>query len=168
MSVTGVDMYWHRVPATDLAGSPRKLWERVPVFGDAAHATALAEGAVVAVAEDYLLLEVLFAGGGAGDQAAGLVVSGGRWLPVDQSDDDEIGVLTADEVRAVAAYLRAADPAAWIARREVELAAVLRGYSPHSWDGQRAAELTRHATALTTFYQRAAAAGEAVVKALVG
>lgn len=161
-------MYWHRVPATDFAYAQRSLWERVPVFGAEGHEAALADGTVVAVAEDYLLLEVLFAGADPGDEVAGLVVSGGGWYPVDAAGDDEIGLLAPDEVRAVSAYLANAQPAEWIARRETELAAVLRGYSPHPWDERRAAHLAGHARALTAFYHRAADAGEAVVKVLVG
>ncbi|BCJ72740.1 hypothetical protein CS0771_22840 [Catellatospora sp. IY07-71] len=167
--MTGVDMYWHRVPADDFAKAQRSLFEQVPVYGAEGHEAALAEGSVVAVAEDYLLLEVLFAGGATpGEHAAGLVVSGGGWYPVDPATDDEIGLLAPDEVRAVAAYLDGAEPAAWIARREAELAAVLRGYSPHPWDERRAAHLAGHARALAAFYRRAADAGEAVVKVLVG
>ena len=61
---------------------------------DEGHEAALAEGSVVAVAEDYLLLEVLFAGGATpGEHAASLVVSGGGWYPVDPATDEEIGLL---------------------------------------------------------------------------
>jgi hypothetical protein len=169
--VTGVDMYWHRVPEAVLADSPRTLWEQVPVFGDANHGQALADGALLAVAEDYLLLEVLFAGSaGPGHPVAGLVVSGGTWHPVDPSgaSDDEIGVLTADEVRSIAQFLRRADPARWIGRRGTELAAVLRGYSARPWDERRAVHLAARAEALAAFYHRAAAGGDAVLKVLVG
>src|SRR5262245_4026565 len=101
-------MYWHRVPESDLASPPRKLWERVPVYGEPGYEQALADGLLFAVADDYLLLEVLFAGSRSpGHLVAGLVVSGGAWHPVDPAgaSEDEIGVLAADEVRRVSAFL---------------------------------------------------------------
>ncbi|MBV1848722.1 DUF1877 family protein [Catellatospora tritici] len=165
--MTGVDMYWHRVPATALKASPRELWESVPTFGDDGYPLAVAEGVVLAVAEDYLLLEVLFAGStGLAADPAGLVVSGGDWRLIGESDD-EVGVLTPQQVEAVSAYLDDADPQEWIARRSTELAAVLRGYSPNPWNDQRASHLTQDAVELVDFYHRAAEAGEAVVKILV-
>ncbi len=164
-------MYWQRVPEADLAGSPRRLWDGSPVFDDAACERALADGTLRAVPEHYLLLEVLFAGSaGPGHPVAGLVVSGGAWHPVDLSgaSDDEIGVLTAGEVRSVSEFLRETQPSSWIAQREGELAAVLRGYSTRSWDELLARRLARHADGLAEFYHRAAADGEAVVKVLLG
>ncbi|MEV0456853.1 DUF1877 family protein [Catellatospora methionotrophica] len=169
--MTGVDMYWEQVPEAKLAGSPRRLWDRSPVFDDAACERALADGTVRLVPEHYLLLEVLFAGSqGPGHPVAGLVVSGGAWHPVDLSgaSDDEIGVLTVGEVRAVSDFLADAQPNAWIARRESELSAVLRGYSTRQWDDLLARRLARHAEGLAAFYHRAAADGDAVVKILVG
>ncbi|GAA1377497.1 DUF1877 family protein [Catellatospora chokoriensis] len=169
--MTGVDMYWQRVPETELAGSPRRLWDGSPVFDDAAYERALADGTLRAVPEHYLLLEVLFAGSqGPGHPVAGLVVSGGAWHPVDLSgaSDDEIGVLRADEVRAVSDFLRDAQPSSWIAQREGELSAVLRGYSTRPWDDLLARRLAWHADGLAAFYHRAAADGEAVVKVLLG
>ncbi|MEU7999645.1 hypothetical protein AB0B66_00520 [Catellatospora sp. NPDC049111] len=169
--MTGVDMYWQRVPEEALAGSPRRLWDRSPVFDDTAYEQAVADGTLRAVPEHYLLLEVLFAGSqGPGHPVAGLVVSGGAWHPVDLSgaSDDEVGVLTVGEVRAVSEFLHGAEPGSWIARREVELAAVLRGYSTRPWDDLLARRLARHAEGLAAFYHRAAADGEAVVKVLVG
>ncbi|GHJ49893.1 hypothetical protein Cs7R123_72350 [Catellatospora sp. TT07R-123] len=166
--MTGVDMYWHRVPATALKAAPRELWESVPTFGDDAYPVAVAEGVVLAVAEDYLLLEVLFAGStGMAADPAGLIVSGGDWRPIGAGADDEVGVLTAQQVEAVSVYLADAEPSEWIAQRSLELAAVLRQYSPHPWSDQRASHLAQDAVELVDFYHRAAEAGEAVVKILV-
>jgi hypothetical protein len=162
-------MYWQRVPGAALAASPGELWRGVPVFADPGYDRALADGTLLAVAQHYLLLEVLFAGGST-DPAAGLVVSGGSWYPVDPAgaSDDEVGLLTAGQVRAVSDFLRGADPERWIPRREAELAAVLRGYDPRPWDAARAGHLARLADDLSAFYHRAAADGDAVVKVLVG
>jgi hypothetical protein len=161
-----VDFFWRRVPAAQVRDlDARGLGLLMPYWFDERFKQEREAGVVLGVEDTGELMHVLFmlgAGDGPDAGAAAIPVEGAPGL-----DDDMIGVLAPEQVQA-AAFLSRAPIGEWVKQYRGDLASQLRQSGFHRpFDDEWANTLIEDAQALTGLLQRAAAAQEAVIVAVV-
>jgi hypothetical protein len=161
-----VDFFWRRAKAADVRDlGAQELGELMPYWFDDRFKQEREAGVTLGVEDTGDLMHVLFmlgAGDGPDAEAAAVPVGSAPGL-----EDDMIGVLAPDQVQAAAAFLSRAPIGDWVMQYRDDLASQVRQWGFNRPFDEWANTLVDDARALTGLFQRAAAAQEAVIVAVV-
>jgi Domain of unknown function (DUF1877) len=162
-----VDFFWRRVRAAEVRDlDAQGLRVLMPYWFDERFKQEREAGVMLGVEDTGELMHVLFtlgAGDGPDAEAAAIPVGSAPGL-----DDDMIGVLAPEKVQAAATFLATAPIGEWVKQYRDDLAIQVRQWGfRRPFDDEWANTLIEDAQALTGLFQRAAAAQESVIVAVV-
>lgn len=162
-----VDFFWRRAKAAEVRDlDARGLGALMPYWFDERFKQERDAGVTLGVEDTGDLMHALFmlgAGDGPDAEAAAIPVGGAPGL-----EDDMIGVLAPEQVQAAANFLSRAPIGEWVGQHREDLASQVRQWGlGRPFDEDWANIVIEDAQALTALFERAAAAQEAVIVAVV-